>query len=354
MAIARAHGRPFTRFFRRAGRSSPCAAVRSSFAPALRQAPCLVACVLIACGAPENRETLHEAPLQGSGGGKTGAYNYQIHRLPGFRGLSGLTADSRGRLWAAAERDRVLVRLELTPAGIRTRVFPRRGLTIGLDAEALAFTSANSFLLGTEHRWLPSANDALIPVRLNGERFEVGDRLRLDYGLWKTRANRNQGIEGLCAWRGRKQRGLIAVSETIQVREGRRLALMALGMRRAEHEIPRWTPLYFPLTTTVGKPAGLHCRWGPSGLEALLIERHYGARRLLSFRVPDPNRPRLEKIRVLLNLDEIMKHPGLSERESRRFNPEGIARLAQGTIAVIGDNSAADTATLLVLISGLD
>jgi hypothetical protein len=228
-------------------------------------------------------------------------------------GLSGSALDGVGRLWAIPERQRALIKLERDADDVvQVRAVPLDGVPDELDTESLAWLGSDRFAIGTERRLAGRGIDAVLLVRLVGDRARVTGAIPLDYReLFGISAPSNEGIEGLC----RAGVHLIAAGEPVVVDAGRRFATVA---RRRLDRNESWTPYLVQLTTATGKLSALDC-WSSddSMLHVLAVERHYGTTRIVHFGVPDSGGKRAIIARVLANLDS---------RFERMPNVEGIVR----------------------------
>jgi hypothetical protein len=249
----------------------------------------------------------------------------RISHLGGV-GLSGTTLDGEGRLWAVAERARMMVAIERRRSGKpEQQPVPLRGVPEGLEAESLAWLGANRFAIGTEQRGPPRREDLVLLAELRGTEVVVTGSLRLDYqALWGILAPDNQGIEGLCAAGGQ----LVAGGEPVIRDRGRRFAPLA---RRADDD-DDWTPHLVELTSKAGKLAALDCWMAPDrdALQVIGIERHYGITRVIQFTLPLDDTPRRLSARVLHDL---------SARFASMPNVEGIVRVGAELVLVTDHDS---------------
>ena len=69
-------------------------------------------------------------------------------------GVSDLTSDGHGALWAIAERDRFVLQVALTGKVVR---HPIDGIPAGLDTESLAWLADGRLVIGTEGTDAPTA-----------------------------------------------------------------------------------------------------------------------------------------------------------------------------------------------------
>jgi hypothetical protein len=209
----------------------------------------------------------------------TGAVRVVVD-APGVSGLSDLTTDGAGRLWAIAERSRALVRMQAD--GSAPVVVPLAGVPGDRDVEGLAWLDGERMALATEADDPRRTTDLLLIARLEGggRRARVERTITLDYAIWPLQPRGNQGVEGLCRAGG----ALVAAVESVAGEGDRRLAPVATyDLGRA-----RWTPYLVRLTTLTGKLSALSCRPRPGAIDVLAVERHFEVARLIRFEVPAP------------------------------------------------------------------
>lgn len=190
-----------------------------------------------------------------------------------WRGVSGLAvADG----WIAVEErgHRLLIQ---EPARA-LRGVPVQGVPAGLDLEAVAI-GADGVWLGTEGRG-ERDEERLLRVVLDGPDAGVArvvEERALPYAPFGLRGEHNRGVEGLCVAGG----AMLAGAEVSRAVDGQRQApawlLQADGSVR---------PLWLGLRTRQGKLAALDCRQDGPDLVAWGIERHFGVRRILRWRIP--------------------------------------------------------------------
>lgn len=227
-------------------------------------------------------------------------------------GLSGLTRDADGSLWAIAERDRRILHLG-PPALIAS--LPLDGVPEDLDTEALADLGGGRVAIGTESSDASREVDWVLLARRDGDRVRVEDRIALPYAALDAAVDDNDGIEGLCAHDGE----LLAAVEHVQEEDGERHA--ALARRRGDE----WEGFRLRLTTDIGKLSALACRTEGGVPVAYAVERGLGPRtlvgerrwvtRILRFALPTEPAGLLTPQVVL----------DLSERMPERPNVEGLA-----------------------------
>jgi len=239
--------------------------------------------------------------------------------LPDVTGLSDLSRDASGGLWAVAERRRFAVRIASDGAA---EAVPIAGVPDGLDIEGMAWLPDGRVALATESNEARRPHDAVFFARLAGGRLEVEEERRLAYRLWPMEALGNQGIEGLC------QAGdtLVMAIETVLAAGGVREAPIAI------YHLPtgRWTPLRVRLTTRTGKISALACALRPGGaIDVLAIERHFEVAQLIRFAVPPGAAPGVLEAVLVGDLGPLL--PG-------RENYEGLVWDGAAEIAMVADN----------------
>lgn len=238
-------------------------------------------------------------------------------------GLSGLTTDGDGTLWALPERDRQLVAIRDERV---TRVVSFDGALGDLDAEALTWLGGARFAIGTESDDATRLTDRIFVVEVAGERANVIDELDLPYAAIGAVPDPDDGLEGLCHVDGE----LIAAVEHVLEADGERFA--ACGRVTLEGA-RQWRPFRVRLTTDVGKISDLACRPGVGGVEVLAIERglhdHRWVARVIRFVVPPASDG------AVLVAEEVFDLDGWTVD---RPNPEGITVDGAGDIWMVVDN----------------
>jgi hypothetical protein len=229
-------------------------------------------------------------------------------------GMSDLTIDNRGVMWAIAERNPEVLEIELGKKPIR---HPVEGVPKGTDTEALAWLDDSHFAIGTEGAseatasimFADKTDDHLVVTRTRPlTSAELGVELTI-----------NHGIEALC---GHDDELLAATESVGQLPDGTRYS--ALARLRGD----TLTVTKLRLTTGKGKISALYCTWGPDGsADVIAIERHYSVSRILQFTVKRGDAEVTPT--VMLDLAPIL-HDSL--------NLEGIVRLPDGRLVAINDN----------------
>jgi hypothetical protein len=234
-------------------------------------------------------------------------------------GLSGLSRDEHGALWAAGEDADAVLRIDPETFGI-TR-YPVSGAPEGTDFEALTWVDGTRFVVGTETQERGRTRDMILDGRLDAEKFKVTPIGHLDYAHWGLTAPDNHGIEGICRVEG----ATLLVTELVDEQRDRRWAPVAIF----DPKIQTWTPHRVALTTKTGKLAALDCRMVGAVLEALAVERHFGESHLVRFRVPFGTEAQWIEPEVAADLSKLI---------SPLPNFEGLAWMDDGSAVLITDN----------------
>lgn len=206
-----------------------------------------------------------------------------------LHGLSDLTTGSDGKLYAVAERQRVVLELNTTRgAPLVRKSFALVGVPSDTDTEALAVLADGRLALGTENKKAGRASDDILFAVRDKDRFVVKSTRALPYALFDMKAETNRGIEALCAVGST----LLAGLEQVKVVGKDRLAPLA----RWDEATQRWTAFYVRLSSDTGKLSGMTCKLRHVAAEAQdpqndvidvwAIERHYGVGRLVQFSIP--------------------------------------------------------------------
>jgi hypothetical protein len=221
-------------------------------------------------------------------------------------GLSGLGAAPDGALWTVAERGEVAYRVVVDRDRIAAlEAVPIEGVP-DVDLESIEPLPDGRFLLGAEGI---DAAGVLVATR-DGGRLVVDPTWAIDAAALGVALRPNHGVEGVCARPGE----IVIAFETPIDHDGARSAQVAFCpeldprgclVRRME------------LTTATGKLSALDCAGGA----VLAIERHFEVARLVALAASD----RAELVR------------DLAEVAAGR-NLEGLARLADGRLALVVDN----------------
>ncbi|HJL04201.1 MAG TPA: SdiA-regulated domain-containing protein [Polyangiaceae bacterium LLY-WYZ-15_(1-7)] len=237
-------------------------------------------------------------------------------------GLSGLTVDGEGALWAVPEDARSLLRIDPRTGAIRT--IPLRGVPEGAETESITWLEGRRFALGTERGEDGRSGDDILVVAVLEDAAHVQERILYPYGLWSLEGDHNTGIEGLCHVDG----ALFVAAEVVGLDRGRRFAPLARRGRNGQ-----WTTYRLWLTTVEGKLSALACRpAGPDAVELFAIERHFGTTRVLRARVSVASTLGEDvQPEVLADLD------GWIREQDPSPNFEGIA-LLPGRLVLVLDN----------------
>lgn len=234
-------------------------------------------------------------------------------------GLSGLSRDEHGALWAPGEDADAVLRID--PATGAVTRYPVVGAPNGTDLEALTWMDGTRFVVGTETQEAGRTRDVILDGRLDGNRFRVSPIGHLEYTLWQLTAPDNHGIEGVCHVGG----VMVLATELVEERDGRRWAPVGLYDPKTQ----AWAAHRVALSTETGKLAALDCRDANGVIEALAVERHYGVSRLLRFRVPHGSIG--QRIEPVVAAD-------LSTLISPLPNFEGLVWLQDGSAILLTDN----------------
>jgi hypothetical protein len=227
-------------------------------------------------------------------------------------GLSDLTIDDGGALWAIPERDRRVVKLvDNAPT-----TFPIEGVAPGLDTEAVAWLGDNRFVLGLEGAH--DATAAIAYATFDGTKLVVDKPRNFSPEELGVTPTINHGIEALC---GRGDDVLAATEIVHQEPDGTRWAGL-IRIHGAETKFGK-----VRLTSTKGKLSALSCTFAADGtVEVFAIERHYGVARLVELHVGTD----LDATaKLMLDLQPVLRDT---------LNLEGIARLPSGKLVLLNDN----------------
>lgn len=234
-------------------------------------------------------------------------------------GLSGLTRDEHGALWAPGEVGDAVLRIDSESFAV-TR-YPVTGLPEGNDLEAMAWVDGTRFVLGTETLEKGRLQDIILDGRLDGETFKVAPVGHIDYARWQLTAPDNRGIEGICSVEG----VLVLATELIEDARGGRWA--PVGM--FDPKTQTWTAHRIQTTSSTGKLGAMDCRMVDETVEAMVVERHYGVSYLLRFKLPAG--PEGQWIQPTVAAD-------LSKLVEPLPNFEGLAWMDDGSVVLLTDN----------------
>ncbi len=229
-------------------------------------------------------------------------------------GISDVTVDERGVMWAVAERDPIVVEIELGKPPIQHRI---EGIVEGVDIEAIQSLGNGTFAFGIEGTLGPLA--AVLRAERRGDAIVVTSMQKLADRDLDLSTTPNHGIEALCG----KDGELIAASESIgKLPDGRRWAALVRMRPEGNHLTRLW------LTSKKGKISGMHCTIGDDGVAQITaIERHFGVVRILRFALDRDD----TDITPTVDLDLF---PILHDN----FNFEGVTRLLDGRLVLMNDN----------------
>lgn len=189
------------------------------------------------------------------------------------RGLSGLAMaeGEPAELWALPERSPELIRLSISDGALLGRL-RLVGLPEGLDTESLALLPDGRVLLGTESQQPERGADRVLVGERRGEEVHIVGEWSLSYAPFGVLAEKNRGVEGLCA----ANDGVVALGEQV-LGEGERRAAAAWIGHPDRAEV---VSLRLGLTTPTGKLSAADCRREGEGIRLWAIERHYEVMRL--------------------------------------------------------------------------
>ncbi|NVB84448.1 MAG: hypothetical protein HOV81_39100 [Kofleriaceae bacterium] len=234
-------------------------------------------------------------------------------------GISDLTIDDRGVLWAVAERDRKVLEIALGSGSATVTSHDLTGIPAGIDTEALAWLGDGSFAIGVEGSALPLAG--IVYAKLSGNSVVAGETQRFDAAQLGVAPTINHGIEAVCGKAGQ----LLAAEEIAGVDpDGTRWASLV----RIEGD--KVTRAKLHLTTKTGKISALHCTFDADGTaHGVAVERHYSVSRVLSF----------DAARGANDIVPKLEHDLAPVVGS--LNIEGIAKLPDGRLVLVNDNQNA-------------
>ena len=229
-------------------------------------------------------------------------------------GISDLTVDDKGHLWAIAERDRIAV--EMTQYG---GVLANHAVMIppGVDTEAIAFLGDGMFAIGTEGEDVPTASLVWMKLDDHGALQPVRERPLTDADLGVTLTN-NHGVEAVCGHGDE----LLAAIETVGTDAHGRYAPL-VHVRGDKLSVGK-----LRLTSDVGKISALACAWQPDGsVDIRAVERHYKVSRIVRGTLAAGAADVAPT--VAIDLEPVL-HDSL--------NVEGLAILPDGTLVGVNDN----------------
>jgi hypothetical protein len=246
-----------------------------------------------------------------------------IHVPPG---ISDLTLDDRGHLWAIAERDRVAT--EMTPDGTTIRdhmvVIPD-----GVDTEAIAFLGDGRFAIGTEGASGPTAAIVLARLDEHGALQATSTRELTNAELGVT-LTKNHGVEAVCGHGD----DLLAAIETVGKDDHGRYAPL-VHLRGDQLTVGK-----LRLTSDVGKISALACAWQPDGsVDIRAVERHYKVSRIVRGTLPAGASDVTPT--VAIDLEPVL-HDSL--------NVEGLVVLPDGHLEAVNDNQGSTVSGPTVLM----
>ncbi len=234
-------------------------------------------------------------------------------------GLSGLTEDADGYLWAIGEQGDALVRID--PTHFTVEEFAVTGAGSALEFESLAWVEETRFAIGTETDELSRKVDALLYGTLHGNDLAVDEAFVCEYREWSVSAPDSHGVEGLCHVAGRF---LVAVELSWEDAATR---WAPLGVY--DPDLQAWTPHRLRLTTPTGRLSGITCKIVDGDVIALTIERHFEVCKVLRVRVPMDGEGQRLQPEAELDLAKLIEDPP---------NFEGIVWREDDSLVLLVDN----------------
>ncbi len=250
-------------------------------------------------------------------------------------GVSDLTLDDRGHLWAIPERDRTIVEVELG-ATAKTTPHPLDGVPLGLDTEAMTWLGGNHFAIGTEGANAATASVRYADLGPDGH-FAITRTRELTSAELGVELTINHGAEGIC---GKGDELLVGIESVGKLPDGTRWAPIV----RLHGDTLSVSKLH--LTSDRGKISALSCTFAADGTaDVLAIERHYGVSRIIHFTAA----PGAAEITPTVSID---LEPTVRDKFHDKLNLEGIVRLADGRWVLVNDNqgSRVEGPTLLFIL----
>lgn len=233
-------------------------------------------------------------------------------------GVSDLSVDDRGVIWAIPERDREIDEITLPDARIVHH--PLDGVPAGLDTEGIAWLGDGKFAIGTEGAHAPTAS--ILFAERRDDHFAVTGTRELTSQELGVELVINHGVEAVC---GRAGDLVIGIESVGKLPDGTRWAPIA----RLQGD--KLTVTRLRLTTSTGKIAALTCTFDGDLVHALAIERHYGVSRILKFDLPAG----AAEVTPQVDLD---LGPVLNDT----LNVEGIGKLPDGRLVMVNDNQGSN------------
>jgi hypothetical protein len=239
---------------------------------------------------------------------------FDLVRVETPNGISDLTLDEHGHVWAIAERDRVAV--EMLPDGTHAVQHPIDGIGEGVDTEAISALGGGRFAIGIEGANEPTA--AIVHAELHGDRLVAGPARELTNAELGVTLTKNHGVEALCGHADE----LLAAIETVGTDDHGRFAPL-VHLRGDQLTVGK-----LRLTSDVGKISALACAWQPDGsVDIRAVERHYKVSRILHDRLAAGAADLAPAVEIDL---EPVLHDSL--------NVEGLVVLPDGHLEAVNDN----------------
>lgn len=243
---------------------------------------------------------------------------FDMHQIESPPGMSDLTIDDRGVLWAIAERDPEILEIDVRKQPIVPIVHKLEGIAKGVDTESIVWLGNGKFMLGVEGANGPWA--ALVTAELRGDAIVATHTRELVDSQVGVTLTTNHGVEGMCGRDGE----LLAVVESVgkDPVSGKRFAPLLRLRGETIHTGKLW------LTSDKGKISAMACTIADDGTaQVIALERHFGVARVLKFSV---GRTDVETTPTV----ELDLHAVIHDD----YNLEGIARLLDGRLVMINDN----------------
>ncbi len=310
--------------------------------PQLRRLASTVAIMLGACGQPAPPAASPPPPPHDAAA-VAASLGEVVIELASDPGLSDLALAPDGSLWTVAERGQAAFRIVLD--GDRLGSLERvaiTGLPAGVDLEAIDVLEGGGLILGTEGHDVGAAGVWLASPAADGSMTATA-LLAIDGARLGLTVQANHGVEGVCALAGPLT--VVAAIETVEEQGGVRLAPVLVQQLDTPGARPMPALHRVRLTSPTGKLSAIDCTPSPrgDGVDVIAIERHFEVTRIVGFHLPA--RPGAAPVEATVVLDLATM--------ARGRNFEGLARLADGRLALVVDNQwkTIDGPSVLVLIT---
>ncbi len=243
---------------------------------------------------------------------------FAMHRLASPPGMSDLTIDDRGVVWAIAERHPQILEMDVRKQPIVPIVHKLEGIAKGVDTESIVWLGKGKFMLGVEGAH--GAWAALVTAEQRGNAIVATSTRELSDAQVGVTLTANHGIEGLCGRDGE----LLAAIESVgkDPMTGKRWAPIVRLRGDTLHVAKLW------LTTSKGKISAMSCTIADDGTaQVIALERHFGVARVLKFSIGRND------TEVTPTVEHDL-HPIIHDD----YNLEGIVKLPDGRLVMINDN----------------